>query len=241
LICAAGGGAQALAAPATHEDAGSQAVGKDDRTLVVVAELSTYGVDQYKWLYQFLEASAVSQAKAHLGDSYRDILILSGDHATLDGLHLGLAGVAAAAQAPKAFDVFVHLHGAPGTLWFHEGPHSSSEVKAALTAHPELAHKLRAFYSTACYGDSDADDMLAAGFQVASGSRKINSNSPYDYPTLMDAWKSGATFAAAQDLGNNPTYIKVYDDLAAHMGFTDVDSSKVVHGDGAVTIDRKKP
>ncbi len=83
--------------------------------------------------------------------------------------------------------------------------------------------------------------MLAGGYVVASGARKTNTNSMFDYPTLMDAWKRGETFAKAQALGNNPVYIKFYDDLATNAGFSDTDSTKIVHGVGTVTINEAVP
>lgn len=229
-----------FASGAQAQEEGRKTVAKEERDLVVVADLSTHGVDKFKWLYRFIEANAVGMAQRNLGDSYRQILALTGENATLAGFHQGLASLAESATSPRAVDVFVNLHGAPGALWFHEGAYGTSEIKDALATHDALTPKLRLLYSTACYGDSHAEDFLAAGFQVASGSLKVNSNSPFDYPTTMNAWKAGDPFASAQEKGNNEVWRKFYDGIAKNQGFEDADSTKIVHGDKALTIDQTR-
>ena len=223
--------------PALADDtAAAPAIAKDHRTLVVVAELSEFGDAKYKWLYTFLEANAVGQAQKQLSDSYHEILALSKEHATLANLHSGLHALSLASET-RVVDTFVHLHGSPDTLWFHEGPHGGAEVRGTMAAEAGFAGKLRVLYSTACYGDSVADDWLASGFKAASGALKVNANGMYDYPALMTAWHDGKTIGEAQDEGNNVVYRKLYDGIAANQGFSDVDSTKVVHGDRGLTID----
>lgn len=223
---------------ARGDAAAKAAVAKRDRELIVVANLSTHGVENYKWLYRFLEVNAVSLAWEKLGFSYDHIYALTGANATLDGFQDSVATVSAP-DAVKAVDVFVHLHGAPKTLWFEEGPRETSELATALAGHLG-SNKLRLLYSTSCYGESHAPAFLAAGFQAVNGALAVNTNSMYEYPKIMTMWRRGATIAHAQDKGNNTFWREFYDTIARNKGFPDADSFKVVRGDGSVTIDATK-
>ncbi len=227
-------------ASVVHADSsGKMAVAHKERELMIVANLATHGMDQYKWLYRFLEVNAVSTAWEKLGLYYNHIYTLKGKDATLAGFGDSLATVAAGENV-KAVDVFVNLHGAPKTVWFEEGAYDTAQVSAALSDHHLLASKLRLLYNTACYGESQTNDFLAAGFQVVNGSLKVNTDSMYEYPTIMSHWRRGDTFATAQDKGNNAFWVDFYDGIAKKNGFEDSDSFKVVRGDGELTIDSTK-
>ena len=215
------------------------AIAHKDRELLVVVNLTTHGMDQYKWLYRFLEVNAVSMAWEKLGLSYDHIYTLKGADATLAGFSDSLATVAAG-ETVKAVDVHINLHGSPKTVWFEEGAYDTAQVASGLAAHRNLRTKLRALYNTACYGESQTADFLAAGFQVVNGSLRVNTNSMYEFPTMMSLWRRGATYSAAQDKGNNAFWLDLYDGIARDHGFPDSDSYKVVRGDGSLTIDTMK-
>jgi hypothetical protein len=224
-----------LAAPA-H----AAPVAKEQRQLVVVSDLTTFAPG-YLWLYKLIEANAVGMAQTKLGGDYAKINVMAVENATLANFHAGLAALAAD-PATSAIDVYVSLHGAPGAMWFHDGPHGSAEVRDALKTHSGMSEKLRALYSTACFGDSHADDWLAAGFRTASGSKGVNANSAYEYPAMMDSWKAGDSFGDAVAKGDDPVEQRIWDGIAANqMHFDGVDSTKVVHGDASVTIGELAP
>lgn len=214
----------------------SPKIAKEERALVVVADLTTHANPKYAWLYTFLEANGVSMAQSVLGGSYAKIYALPKEQATLQNMQEGLAAIGKEPTV-KAIDLFVHLHGGPNTLWFHEGPHESQEVRGALMADDTLGKKLRMLYSTACYGASHASDLLAGGFDAANGAARVNTNGAYDYPTVMKYWRDGATYQVAQDAGNNEFWKNTFDNWARNNGFSDVDSTKTVFGIKELTID----
>jgi hypothetical protein len=196
-----------------------------NRELLIVSNLETHGKKEYAWLYRFLDVMSVSLAEQKLKDSYRNIYVLAGDKALAAHFTSSLETLT---QNPDlaALDVFIHLHGAPERLWFHDRMMPTAALGTAIQASVSHPSKLRALYSTACYGKSQAEDFLQAGFGVVNGAEKVNTNSPHDYPAFMEAWKRGATFD---------------DSIAQAAGFDDVDSFKVVEGDGQITINEARP
>ncbi|WP_141735007.1 hypothetical protein [Oligoflexus tunisiensis] len=209
------------------------------RDLLVVSNLETHGKKEFKWLYRFLDVMSVSLAEQKLKDSYRHIYVLAADKASLANFTNSLESIT---QDPDlaALDVFIHLHGAPDRLWFQDRLIQTETLGTEIQSIVSHPSKLRALYSTACYGKSHAEGFLNAGFSVVNGAEKVNTNSPHDYPAFMNAWKSGATFDAAQEDGNSPEWIAFYDSIAQAAGFDDVGSYKVVEGDGQMTINEAK-
>lgn len=206
------------------------------RELLVVSEMTTYAPEGYGWLYSFLEANSVSMAQGTLDGSYQNIYVLAGESATLDGFSGSLVAMATNPDV-GAVDAFLHMHGAPETLWFREGARGTWEVGDALASRPDAAAKLRLLYSTACYGASHTADFLRGGFLVASGALKVNTNAAHDYPTVMEMWRDGWSFGDAQASGNDGFWRWIYDNGAWMQGFGDTDSTKIVDGDSYVTID----
>jgi hypothetical protein len=235
LGCAPEPEATTEAASSVTRSRALQTTNVEERDLLVVSNLTTHGSADYAWLYAFIEVSGVALAQSQLSDSYKSISVLSGADASFGGFEQALSTMTARPEE-KALDVFVHLHGSPGALWFEDGMKETSSIRTALAAQPRVGAKLRALYSTACYGGSHMGDFLASGFRVANGARAVNANAAYDYPTVLGRWRDGETFQDAQNAGNDPGQMSFYDGIASWQGFSDVDSFKLVEGQGDATI-----
>ena len=204
------------------------AVDVKERVLLLVANLTTHGVDSLKLLYQWLDDNAVKVAKLLMSDDYRKIEVLTGSDATKDAFIESLVTLSSDPQT-RAVDVFLGLHGLENQLWFHEGPCQTSDLGEEIRAE-NLKQRLRLMYSTACYGASHAPDFIRAGFRVASGAKRTNANGPYDYPTQLACWGKGWTYRSTVNLANSPIFIKMHDAIAGLLGFDDVDSEKLIEG-----------
>lgn len=207
---------------------------KSQRELLVVANLQTAGDPRLVWLYQFLDASAVSLAQLGLGGSYRRINVLAGSAATKNAF-TNTIGSKSQSAGLQALDVFVHVHGSPGRLHFEDGSRDTDVIKSRL-ADLSSNNKLRLLYSTACYGRSHAQDFVDGGFKVANGARGVNANSSFEYPVIIAQWGAGQTFSTAQTLGNDANMRNIHDSGARAMGFAEADSFKVIRGSGSTRI-----
>jgi hypothetical protein len=139
-------------------------------------------------------------------------------------------------------DLVVNLHGSPDGLAFREGPYASNAIvertnQAFAAAGMKGRGKLRALYSTACYGGEHMAPWLAAGFRVVNGAARVNTSAAYEYSVLLGAWRDGASFADATAAGDQPFFRGLSDSIAASQGFGDADSTKSVSGHGWLTID----
>ncbi|MBL7201636.1 MAG: hypothetical protein ISS56_15965 [Anaerolineae bacterium] len=210
------------------------AVKRKQRVLLVVANLTTHGREELKWLYQWLDANALNVATVMLGALYRRVYTLTGEEVTAANLVEQLETLAADPKT-KAIDVLINLHGWTGKLWFVEGPVIVKDL-ADLIAGKHLERKLRLLYSTACYGATHAPDLVRAGFRVASGAVGVNANGAHDYPTQLLYWAMGATYKSALAAGNNKLITAVYDELARKFDFEDVNSVKIAVGKKKTTI-----
>ena len=210
-------------------------VAKMNRALLVVTNLSKLGRSDLQWLYQFLDGAGIDLAERLLGPQYGVVEKLAGSQATKQGFLTAVKALGSK-QAVKAIDVIVNLHGANQQLFFEDGGVSMASLKPDLLA-LNLGNKLRLLYSTACYGRSHADDFVASGFTAASGAVGVNANSATEYPTVLTMWAAGAKFRDALAVGENVLTRGPADALAKLMGFPDADSDKVIHGNGAITID----
>lgn len=212
----------------------AQAVERQNRKLLVVSNLTTFGDPKLAWLYQFLDLSSVSLAQTAMLPHYERIYALVGSNATASKF-VSNAGAISRAADTRALDVFVHLHGSPGTLWFAGGAKSTASLRNELKAQ-NLKDRLRLLYSTACYGATHAQHFVEAGFNAASGAQGVNANSPYEYPTIMARLGLGDTFATAIAAGNNQGFREFHDNLARMQGFNDVNSFKIIKGSGSVRL-----
>jgi len=201
---------------------------KDERVLLIATNLSTGGAKEFQAVYEWLDKNAVLLANQYLAPHYRQLATLAGDDVTSSNFVDRLVSLT---QMPgiRAVDVVVVIHGLPGQLLFDDGLISSAELGSRLRA-ARLNDRLRLLYSLACFGATHAQDFVAAGFRVASGALGVNANGIYDFPAQLHRWSSGATYKAAVAAGNNPIGIATSDFLAAHLGFTEVKSEKIVTG-----------
>jgi hypothetical protein len=200
---------------------------KDERALLVIANLTTHGDPRFQWLYQWLDENAIRVAKLLLEPHYRLIATLTGPEATKVNFVDHMTNLVQDAQT-KALDVFVHLHGLPGELFFVEGPVKSADLGEEIKSASLLP--LRLLYSTACYGASHAPDFVKAGFRTASGAIATCANGPYDYPAQLLTWRKGETYRQVVKAGNHPVFLMTHDAIARAFGFDDVNSEKVIEG-----------
>jgi hypothetical protein len=203
-------------------------VSKDERTLLVVANLSTWGQPRLQWLYEWLDQNAVTVARFLMAPSYWQIQTLTGAQATRSNFVEKIIRLAQEPQT-RVLDVFLSLHGLRGVLYFEDGPVASSAVGEELRQ-AGLEHRLRLLYSTACYGASHAADFVKAGFRVASGAMALNANGPYDFPTQLLHWRAGETYRLAVRRANNRVFLETHDAIARGLGFGDVNSEKAIEG-----------
>jgi len=207
-------------------------VTRDERTLLVVANL-VVGDDNpnggnYQRLYEWLDRYAVLVANLLMRPVYRAVESLTSDQVTLDAF---LDRVISLARDPetKALDVFLVMHGSPGRLYFDDVSVKTADLGEQLKG-ADLASRLRLLYSTACYGASHAGDLVEAGFRTAAGALAVCANGPYDFPTQLLKWGTNQTYWSTVKAGNNPVFRVIHDNAAKTMGFTDVNSEKIIVG-----------
>lgn len=203
-------------------------VAKDERVLLVVANLSDAGDPRFQLLYQWLDANALSLAWVLMRAHYRRIEALTGSNVTSVAFIDRIKELALDPQT-KVLDVFLVLHGSEGALHFDDGVIASRVLKARLQA-ANLKHQLRLLYSTACYGATHADDFVEAGFRVVSGAKGINANGPVDYPVQLHEWGRNKRYQAVVNAGNQRLGIWTHDAIARALGFEDVNSEKIIAG-----------
>ncbi|MBS3784065.1 MAG: hypothetical protein KGY78_06445 [Anaerolineae bacterium] len=207
-------------------------VTKDERVLLVVANLvlENVGPDggKYQWLYEWLDKYAVVVANLLMRPVYRVVESLTHDQVTLGAFFDRVVSLATDPQT-KALDVFLVMHGLEGELAFDDVSVRTAELRELLKA-ADLADRLRLLYSTACHGASHAADFVDAGFCTASGARAICANGPYEFPTQLLKWRNNQTYKSSVKAGDNPVFRLIHDHAAKLMGFTDVNSEKVIVG-----------
>ena len=206
-------------------------VTKDERVLLVVANLllEDRGPNaNYRSLYKWLDRNAVQVANLLMRPVYRFVETLSEDQVTL-GTFFDRVGSLASDPQTKALDVFLVMHGMEGELLFDDVTMRTEELAQLLKA-ADLAHRLRLLYSTACYGASHAEHFADAGFRTASGALGVCANGPYEFPTQLLKWRNNQTYKSSVKAGDNPVFRLIHDHAAKLMGFTDVNSEKVIMG-----------
>ena len=212
-----------------------EATNRSARDLVVVVNLTESGRSDLKWLYKFMDASALSLAQLTLGTQYRQIHALVGQDAT-SGNFVSTLRETSEDRALEAIDVFLHLHGNADGVRFADDHIAAAQLGDQLAVLPER-RKLRVLYSSACYGASHAPRLVQDGFAVASGAIATNANSAFEYPYFLAAWAGGYTFGEAIELGNDPLQNRILDAAAEWQGFTDVNSTKIIVGNHNRTLE----
>ena len=213
---------------------------KGSRVLLIINCLAEHGDNRFRHLYRFIERAGISVARRYLDSNYGLITVLKDQEATRAGF-LSLLGILATDQRIKALDLFFQLHGLEGKARFYDQWVLSSRLNREIR---QLIKRdcLRLLYNTSCYGDSHSDDFLEAGFKVSVGPLKVNANAATEYPAFCRLW-SGRGFCRSREISltevirraDRPLPRFVQDRIAGHY-IDNVDSKKIVRGDGAVTI-----
>ena len=159
-------------------------ISKNERVLIVINEIAKGETD---YLYSFIEGAGRVTVQTILGDDYEKIVKLYDANATLAKLIAALK-TQGARNSIKRIDLIVMLHGNPGVIIFKDGSKNSSDVKDQIKA-LNLKPKLRLVYSTCCFGDSHSLDFIAAGFDSAIGSKKVNANAAVEFGPLLSLWQ----------------------------------------------------
>jgi hypothetical protein len=211
-------------------------INTDERVLIALNHIAS---DDTDYLYRFIEESGRGTIQATLGDDYAKIVKLYGADATLAELIAALRTEGAKAKV-KRIDLIVMLHGSPGQIVFRGGEKASSDVKDQIRA-LNLNTKLRLVYSTCCYGDSHSADFIAAGFDSAIGSKKVNANAAVEFPQLLSLWQFN--FKLSDCLAPSIPLTAAADSAARAYGQgantrwkNDVNSTKVLRGNPNLKI-----
>jgi len=207
-------------------------VTRDERVLLVVANLVLGEPDpeggNYQSLYKWLDRNAVRVANLLMRPLYRRVESLTDDQVTLDAFLDRVVWLAGDPET-EALDVFLVVHGMPGRIYFDDRSITTADLAERLRS-ADLTDRLRLLYSTACYGASHARDFVDAGFRTASGARAVCANGPYDFPTQLLKWGTFNTYKTTARAGNDPVFRLIHDHAAKAMGFTDVNSEKIIVG-----------
>lgn len=216
---------------------------RSQRMLVHLVTLHEQGRTAEGLMYRSIERGAETMARRYLRRTYRRRTLIRGPQATLESLVDALAS-ASAEPGVGAVDLLVNPHGTSRKVWFVDGPVDADDVCAAISERldTEQRRRLRAAFSTACYGMSHNDAWLRAGFSVCVGSRGIYADGVTSLPRLLRGWAGGQTVADAVEKSNGAGLRHRQDSVAARYyrrtGRTDdaeaVDSTRVV--DGARTM-----
>lgn len=220
-------------------------VTKEQRDAVVFLANLAPTEQPAKAFYEFVGFSAESAVTA-LTPVYRRVHLVKGRSATLPALVSAL-NTAASNSAVKAVDLIFVTHGLSEEVVFSDVRATMDQVRQAVTDGLSAADraKLRAVFSTACYGATHRGDWTGAGFNVVSGSRKIYADSALSYGAFLAAWASGQSFSSAIGIANASDPLDAQDKAATpilrQFGFSeeeanDVDSTRVISGTGALTI-----
>jgi len=217
-------------ATATYIDG---AIEKDQRALLVACDLVDEGLSQFKELYKWLESLGPKTVLGLLEDDYKHVASLVGDEATSANFVSSLADLAGSAGI-KAVDAVLMLHGRKDGIYFRDGVLTGGEggsIRHKLGA-LNLGAELRACFSTCCWGETVADDLVAAGFRVACGAKDVYANGAYGIPVSLASWRSGETFASAVAKANNQVVLAATDGLISHVhpAFTTANSYWTISG-----------
>lgn len=216
--------------------------GPTPRVLLMPVNLTTWGQKKYKWLYKFLDVSAVSLTSTAMKGVYSKVYIQTGSNSSEKNLLLGLQKLGSQEDHAEV-DVFVHLHGGPDGLVFNEGKTLTTDLASDIVSSASASHgskPYRLWFSTACYGSAHAKALTGAGaFRVATGAIGESSDSAFAYPTALSKWKNLNSVKQMIAAANQPTLIKIQDRIAKWMGFKNANSFKEVSGDGTIRLNSK--
>lgn len=202
-----------------------------ERALVVLSEITNHS-SKHMALYGFVEKSGIALALSQRLH-YRKFVVLSGANADADDFCETLAALGSKRKI-DAIDVLMHMHGKPNRMMFNKP--MKSDVLQREIAGLRLGHKLRMFYTTACFGATHAKDMVQAGFSCGSGAVGVNANAATEYPEFLRRWISHDEFGDCIRKSYNRRLTRVFERKARKMDWDDVDSRKRIFGDENTTI-----
>lgn len=237
-----------------REERQERVVRRDERALVVYSEFNEDNDPEIlRRLYRFVERNGISVAMTVLQGSYDRVIPVTGPAATMDqfidSLELALFD-----DGIEEVDVIFNSHGnykedeRMAYVYFAPDPNApagsmeaSGVVSAAYLGEKieELAseERLRMFYTTACWGDHIAEEMVAAGFSCGAGSVDVNTNSAIEYPLFLAAWKAGLPFGTCVRQALKRSQYRTTDAAARLMKsdwWKSADSYKALHGDTSI-------
>jgi hypothetical protein len=222
------------------------AVTKAQRDVVLFLANLAPPEDPEKSFYEFVSFAAESLGVGFTQPQYRAVHVVKGRNATFAALANGLNAVASNA-AVKAVDLVFVTHGLSDAVLFSDVRRTMADVRQDIVQKLSAADraKLRAVFSTACFGSTHRQEWINAGFKVASGSRQIYADSGTSYPAFLIAWTAGQSFAAAVNAANGSDPLRLQDKAAVPVlrsfGFSEqaasrVDSVRVTLGNAALSI-----
>lgn len=212
----------------------------DRRALLIVNCLAEHGDTRFRRLYEYIETAGIVVAKHYLHRSYGLITALKDKEATRLAF-LSCLQRLLASRSFAAVDLFLELHGENGRVHFFDQWVSNDTIGQQLR---ELHgnERLRLVYNTSCYGNSHSPALIYGGFKVSVGSLKVNANAATEYPAFCRLWsdhglgrKRGLTVNNVLRRADRNLSRLVQDKVTSRY-FKDVDSRKIVQGDGSVSI-----
>ncbi len=213
-------------------------VTKNHRDLLIfLSNLAKPGAEN-EWFYKFVEAGAEKLAVGALSGKYRKIHVVKGAAATRAALANRLHSITGRSGV-KAVDLIFVTHGLSSKVVFSDGKVTMDDVRKDIVRKLSSRRraKLRAVFSTACYGASHRAAWRGAGFKVVSGSRRIYADSAVSYPAFLTVWARGRAFEDAVAAANKADPLRVQDGLAKPIlkkwgisQWRDVNSVRLVSG-----------
>jgi hypothetical protein len=214
--------------------------GRERRALLIVNCLAEHGDSRFRWLYGYIESAGVVVARRLLGRHYRTIVALQAEAATRVEFLSCLQNMSSD-RANDAVDLFFQVHGKPGLARFFDQWAATSRLAEDIRI-PAARGRLRLVYNLSCYGDSHSADFLKAGFRVSVGSRLVNASAGTEYPLFCRLWsgrgpgrKTGMPISEVLSRADRLLPRRIQDRVASRY-FSDVDSKKIIWGNGTVTI-----
>jgi len=216
-------------------------VNKDGRVLLIVNCLSRHGDSRFYYLYKFIEFAGVDVAKRCLSDHYSQISVLKDAEASKQQFISRLRSICEDRRVITV-DLFFQLHGLAGKAGFFDQWVSTSALGEEIRQVVKKS-SLRLVYNTSCYGDSHSGDFIKAGFQVSVGAVGVNANAATEYPLFCRSWAKSAgrsdrmlPLTEVVRRADRPLPRLIQDSIAGRY-FDDVESRKIIRGNGAVTIE----
>ncbi len=201
-------------------------VGYKERALVVISEIDTGGIPQFKKLYQVLERLTEKTVLDLLHGSYAQIEILNNEEATVPYFKETIKNLVLQEQI-KAIDVIVSVHGNPNSLLFKDREWKMAEIEAYfLSAQDDqdkdfviqMKKKLRMLYNLSCFGTTHNRSFVSMGFDASTGSINVNANSEVEFVPVLLNWRKGIGFKNSFKSSNNSVALKIADGPVRTLG-----------------------